>query len=96
MKTLEDIKCLLGKHKKCLIEKYHLQSISVFGSFSRNEQQEGSDIDVLVEFTHPIGLEFIYLAIELEEILECRVDLVSKNAIKPAYMEYVAHDIQYV
>lgn len=96
MKSLEEIKSLLGQHKVRLIKKYHLKSIGIFGSFSRNEQREDSDIDVLVEFTQPIGLEFVDLAIELEEILGCKVDLVSRNAIKPGYMKYVEHDIRYV
>lgn len=49
MKTQEIIS-ILKKHKAELSQKYPIRSLALFGSYARNEQQEGSDIDILVEF----------------------------------------------
>jgi predicted nucleotidyltransferase len=70
--------------------------MGIFGSFARNEQSDTSDIDILVEFDKPIGLKFVDLANELEMILNNKVDLVSKNGVRPKLMKYILQDIQYV
>jgi predicted nucleotidyltransferase len=70
--------------------------MGIFGSFARNEQSDTSDIDILVEFDKPIGLKFVDLANELEMILNNKVDLVSKNGVKPKLMKYILQDIQHV
>jgi uncharacterized protein len=96
MKTLEEIKSILVQNKLRLHDEFSLTEMAVFGSYSRNEQTEKSDIDILVDFDKPVGLEFIELAIELEKILDLKVDLVSKNGIKPRYFEVVKEDLIYV
>jgi hypothetical protein len=96
MKTINDIKKTLEYHKKDLIKKYGLKLIAVFGSYSRNEQTLTSDVDILVEFSKPIGIEFIDLANELENILNMKVDLVSKNGIKSRYYVHIKNDLIYV
>ncbi len=93
MENLEGIRQKLQRHKKYLIEKYHLKSMGIFGSFSRNEQTENSDIDILVAFDQPIGIEFIDLAEELEVILNHKVDLISRKALKPGYLEVIHQEI---
>ena len=53
----------------------------------------GSDIDLLVEFSCPIGLfAFVRLKGFLERILEREVDLVTSDAIKERYREYILKD----
>jgi predicted nucleotidyltransferase len=47
----------------------------------------------LVEFTSPIGIRFIDLAEELEEILKVKVDLVSKKGVKKKYLEALEPDL---
>ena len=96
MKTINEIKELLQKNKKNLMMKYDLKSIALFGSIAREEATEKSDIDILVEFEKPIGLEFVLLADELEEILGIQVDLVTPKALKPKMFEYIKQDLQYV
>lgn len=96
MKTISEIKELLQKNKKDLMMKYDLKSIALFGSIAREEATEKSDIDILVEFEKPIGLEFVLLADELEEILSIKVDLVTQKALKPKMFEYIKQDLQYV
>ena len=96
MKSLGEIKILLDKYKKELENKYHIKSIGLFGSFVRGDATEFSDVDILVEFEKPIGLDFVTLGDELEEILGIRVDLVTLNSIKPNMLEYIRQDLVYV
>ena len=96
MKTLEEVKSILLLNKSQFCIKYGLTELAVFGSYSRNDQTEQSDIDIIVDFDRPIGLEFIELAVELENLLDTKVDLVSKNGIKPRYFESVKEGLVYV
>jgi hypothetical protein len=96
MKDINEIKELLQKNKINLMLKYNLKCIALFGSITRNEATEKSDIDILVDFEKPIGLEFVVLADELEEILGVKVDLVTPNAIKPKMFDYIKRDLLYV
>ncbi len=96
MKNLNEIKKLLEHHKQSLKDKYHIKNIGLFGSIVRGDNSVSSDVDILVEFEKPIGLDFVSLADELEEILGVKVDLVTPNAIKPRMMKYVKQDLIYV
>ncbi len=75
---------------------YHLTAIGIFGSFTREDFREDSDIDILIDYEQHIGIEFIDLAEELEKILDRKVDLVSKNGVKPKYFEEIQNDLIYV
>ncbi len=79
-----------------LQKKYPISRLALFGSYARNEQQANSDIDIMVEFSKPVGMEFIDLSFELEKMLGTKVDLVSRKAIKPKYFEALKKDLQYV
>lgn len=96
MKTLSEIKNRLENHKPELMAKYHIKNIGLFGSIVRGDTTAKSDVDILVEFEKPIGLDFVLLADELEEILGVKVDLVTPNAIKPRMFEYIKRDLVYV
>ena len=96
MKTFNEIKKLLEHHKQALKDKYHIKNIGLFGSIVRGDATTKSDVDILVEFEKPIGLDFVVLADELEEILGVKVDLVTRNAIKPRMFEYIRQDLVYV
>ncbi len=52
-----------------------------------------SDVDILVDFEKPVGVEFIDLADELEELLNLKVDLVSRGAFKPQYYREIEKDL---
>ncbi len=96
MSNITDVINKLKNSRPSLVNKYKIDKIGVFGSYTRNEQKEGSDVDILVEFSEPIGLEFVSLADELEAILGEKVDLVSKKAIKLKYLKFVEKDLKYV
>lgn len=96
VKTLEEVKSVINRHKKELEEKYKVKSIAVFGSYARGEQTENSDVDIMVTFSEPVGFEFFGLADFLEDILGVRVDLTTPDGIKPNRKEYVMEDLRYV
>ena len=77
----------LSKAKIDLIRKYFrdkpIQKAFLFGSFVTGEAMPDSDIDILVEldYSKPIGLRFISMRYELEELLQQQVDLLSDKAV---------------
>lgn len=80
-----------------LEKKYGVKTLALFGSYSRNTAVVGeSDIDLMVDFSQPIGVRFIDLADELEQLLNQKVDLVSRNAIKPKYYRAIENELIYV
>ena len=96
MKTLAEIKTILSEHKPEFEKKYRVKSMGIFGSFAREEATEKSDIDILVEFNYPVGMEFIMLALHLEDMFEEKVDIVSRGGIKEKYFKEIEPDIVYV
>jgi len=96
MLDLNKIKEILFVLKPELISKYYVSSIGLFGSVVRNDFTANSDIDIIVTFNRPVGMEFIDLANELEEKLARKVDLVSKNGIKEKYYKIIEPQIIYV
>jgi predicted nucleotidyltransferase len=96
MKTLNEIKKIIQQHRYDLEEKYKVKKIAIFGSYARGEQNNESDLDIIVEFKAPVGLLFVHLADFLEEILEVKVDLTTTDAIKPNRRKYIFDELTYV
>jgi predicted nucleotidyltransferase len=96
MKSLEEIKTILLQNKSHLYSKYPIESLAIFGSYARKDQNEQSDLDLLVEFNDKIGIRFIDLAEELEILFGFKIDLVSKNGIKEKYLKSIKSDLIYV
>lgn len=96
MTYLEEVKSTLTKLKPELMSKYGVDTLGLFGSIVRDDFTEQSDIDIVVTFSKPIDTDFFDLADELEEKLNRKVDLVSRNGIKPRYYEVIKQEILYV
>ncbi len=96
MKNLKEIKSILERHKEELFSNYPIRSMAIFGSFARNQQKGNSDVDILVDFRDKIGIRFIDLANEIEDLIGTKVDLVSKNGVKKKYFDSIKPDLQYV
>jgi predicted nucleotidyltransferase len=97
MTQLEAIKSLLVQLKPVLIEKYSISTIGLFGSVVRDDfSPSTSDIDIIVDFSKPVGIEFIDLADYLEQQIKRKVDLVSRKGIKQKYFQAIESDIVYV
>lgn len=63
----------------------------LFGSAARNEDDEQSNIDILVEldYSKPIGLDFVRMKLELEDLLNKRVDLLTSNSISKHLLPFI-------
>jgi uncharacterized protein len=80
----KDAKKILSDHKTDLVQ-LGVNALSLFGSVANNRASAKSDVDILVDFDSKKGLfGFMGLKNYLEEILHCKVDLVTKNALHPA------------
>jgi len=97
MKTLEEIKTILKKHREEVRQKYKAQIKGVFGSYVRDAQRPGSDIDVLVDFQDNANLiDFVGLSLFLEEKLNCRVDVVPEDAIRKELRPVILREAAYL
>ncbi len=96
MMDLSTIKQILTQIKPELTDKYHVSSIGLFGSVTRDDFGPSSDIDIIVDFSEPIGIEFIDLAEFIELKLNKNIDLVSRNGIKQKYYNSFESEIIYV
>ncbi|MEM1562099.1 MAG: nucleotidyltransferase family protein [Candidatus Bathyarchaeia archaeon] len=97
MRSLEEIKKVLTEHKGELRERFKVKEIGIFGSFVRGEQGKRSDIDILVEFEEPPSLfEFMDLEDYLSKMLGLKVDLVTREALKPKIRERILREVVYL
>lgn len=97
MSQVEAIKKKLLELKPELVRRYHVSSIGLFGSVVRDDFSDThSDVDILIDFSKPIGIEFIDLAEFLEARLSRKVDLVSKKGIKAKYFNEIEPELIYV
>ena len=94
---MSSIKDALTRIKPLLADKYHVSSIGLFGSIVRDDYSpSSSDIDIIVDFSRPVGIEFVDLADYLEKALNKKVDLVSRNGVKSRYFAQIEPEIVYV
>lgn len=96
MKTLQDIQRILNKNMDYFREEYHVKELAIFGSRTGKDFDSSSDLDILVTFSKPIGLKFVTLADELEALLKMKVDLVSKEAVRPKMMKFISKNLVHV
>lgn len=75
-----------------LLEQYGVKKAALFGSYARGENDDKSDIDLLIVPPDGMGLGFVRLKRELEESLQKKVDLVSYNGISPYLKESILQD----
>ena len=94
MTQLEGLKKILQNHKEELTRKYGVSEIGIFGSYVNNEQNDTSDIDILVDFNKPIDLLiFVNLQNYLTDLLKAKVDLVMKKALKPKIGQRILKEV---
>jgi uncharacterized protein len=96
MYSTEQILTILKAKKQELEDKYPISELGLFGSYARGDYNEHSDIDILVDFNDRVGVDFIYLAHDLEDIFNTKVDLVSRKGIKPSYLPFVEKNLIHV
>ena len=92
--TGEKVKKILKKELPNLATKYAVKKIGLFGSFARGTQSAKSDIDIIVEFSSPIGFRFIELCDYLENKLGKKIDILTPAGIQSIRHKHIADDIK--
>jgi predicted nucleotidyltransferase len=97
MKTRSEYIRLLRNYKRQHAAEYGIERIGIFGSVARNEQKEGSDIDIYYEGPS-MGLKsLVRLPRELEDALGAPVDVIRMHGnLRPRFVERIMRDIIYV
>ena len=96
MLTISEIKNNLGSLKPKLADEFAVERIGIFGSYARNEQDENSDIDVLVDFSRPVGFEFFRLQRFLEKQLGRKIDLATRAMLKEKIKNEILNETTFV
>lgn len=96
MLSKTDIENKLLEIKPMLVDKFHVSKIGYFGSFVNGQQTNNSDLDLLVEFSQPVGWGFFTLEKFLEQALGLPIDLVTKNALKERIKEPILNQVIYI
>jgi len=99
VRTLEELKTRLQQLKPTLQEKYGVQTLGIFGSYCRGEQTHKSDLDIVVEYfpeAHPGMFKLLELENFLADNLGVKVDLGTKESLKPHIAERVLQEVIYV
>ena len=76
MKSRAEILSLMSRFKPTAQEKYGITKLGIFGSVARGEQTDNSDVDICYEGQAPSLLTLDKIQSELEQLLDCKVDLV--------------------
>ena len=93
MKSTQIIKI----HINDLKQRFGVDKVGVFGSYSRGEETNASDIDILVGFEQPVDIfTFLELKIYLETVLKRKVDLVTEKALKPIIKDRILSEVTYI
>lgn len=80
-----DIHALLQLHLPELARRYQIKSLCLFGSHVRGEENNSSDVDLLVDFDQtPTLFELMDLEEELEQLLQKDIDLVTEKSLRGA------------
>lgn len=96
MKTTKEYIELISAHADELRNQFGIKSLRLFGSVSRGEQHEGSDVDICVEMA-PTMFLVVRLKRFLEQLLQCSVDIVRMhNHINPYLLNDIERDGIYV
>jgi len=86
------IKTLINEFPK-LRNEFKVKQIGLFGSYSQNQANEQSDIDLIIEFSEPIGLKFIQLCDYLENLFNKKVDILTPDGLKSIRIKSVIDNI---
>jgi len=99
LKKFKNIERIIRNNKKELEEKYGLEEIGIFGSYVRGEQNQNSDIDILVKVRHPMGFaKFLRLEDRISQLLGIKADMVTEEAMKSRIHigERISEEVRYV
>jgi len=85
------LKYLIPKIKNILI-KNKVKKAGIFGSYARGKEKKWSDIDIVIDPPKGMGLGFVSIALELEDKLQKKVDLVTYKSIHPLLKKRISEE----
>ncbi len=86
---IDDVKAIIVD----ILKKHDVTHASLFGSIVRGKRSEDSDIDLLIQFEGKKSLlDLSRLKLELQEVLQCEVDLLTYNSINPLLKEQILNE----
>ncbi len=86
--TIDEIKKLAIP----LASEYKIKSLSLFGSYSKGEANEDSDLDFVMDKGDLKGIEYFSLLDKLEKTFNCHVDLISKGSSNKKFLKSIEKD----
>lgn len=88
----------LKNHLEEIKTKFKVKEIGIFGSHIKGKSKKSSDIDILIEFEegHKTFDNYMELRFFLEDMFNCKVDLVLKSALKEEIKPYILREVVYV
>lgn len=95
--TKEDLLRLVQAHQD-QIKAFGVSRLGIFGSFTRGQQKEESDVDVLVEFVPECKTfdAFMHLSFFLEDLFGRPVELVTSESLSPYIGPHILSETEYV
>ena len=93
MLSQQEIINQLQKEYSYLQKKYSVKKIGIFGSYSKGNPTENSDIDLIVEFEQPIGFQFMELVAYLENLFGKKVDVLTPTGLQQIRLNSVNQNI---
>ena len=85
---------ILKEQHPYLAREYGILRIGIFGSFANGTPKETSDVDLVAEFSRPIGLRFVELTDYLEQLLGRRTDILTLAGLDSVRNQRIADEIQ--
>jgi uncharacterized protein len=95
IQTREDIFNSIAQNVAAL-RKLGVKKLGLFGSWARDEQKPGSDLDFIVEFENKSFDVYMDLKFLLEDLFGCKIDLVTIEAIRPEFRDSIMEEVMYV
>lgn len=97
MRTTSEIIEMLRRYKEESAEKYGIETLGLFGSVARGEQDEKSDIDVFIRLKRPDFLVRMEIKEELEHLFDRKIDLVPLfESMRVLLRKNIEHDAIYI
>ena len=95
MRTRDEVLKILSESLPKLRE-YGVRELGIFGSVARNEENDSSDLDILVDLKQHTFDAYMNLLAYFEDRLDCKIDLVMKDSLKPSIKNSVLSETVYV
>ena len=88
MLSIPDIKELITP----ICKQYGIERAYLFGSYARGDAKEGSDVDLRIDRGALTGLKFCGFYVDIEDALQCNVDILTTEQLKPQFLHNIQKD----